>query len=242
MDNKRKENVNVFDRDVINNDGYIYTRSARISTQLSNDRMTRGIAQIVDFKGKTVLDLGCGDGTFTFKLIELGAKHVVGIDPAGQAIENAKNRAKKKQIHNVRFEVDNIYDMGERAERYDLVVLRGVLHHLPNAASAIAISVKLGKEIVILEPNGSNPVLKIIEKISPYHIQHEEQSFRLKTMRKWLNDAGAKILQYQYINFVPIFCPDPLARALKTLEPAVESIAGIRALCCGQYVIRAGKK
>ena len=49
---------------------------------------------IGDVKGKKVLDLGCGDGWYDRKLIELGASSVLGIDLSTKMI----NEAKKIQI------------------------------------------------------------------------------------------------------------------------------------------------
>jgi len=233
-----KKNVSVFNKDVINNEGYLYTQSERLSTQLSNERMTRGIAEIVNFKNKTVLDLGCGDGTFSFKLVEFGAKHVLGIDPATQAIQLAQKNACEKGCTNLNFEVGNLYNLSFEEKKFDIVVLRGVLHHLPDPERAIALAVKWGKEIVILEPNGMNLALKLIEKISPYHREHEEQSFLMPTLSKWVRNAEAKVVQHKYINFVPIFCHRYIAKCLKILEPIIEKIPGIRALSCGQYVLR----
>ena len=48
-----KNNVNVFNKDVENNKGYLYTHSERLSAQFSYKRMTQGIANIVDIKNKT---------------------------------------------------------------------------------------------------------------------------------------------------------------------------------------------
>jgi hypothetical protein len=44
---------------------------------------------------------------------------------------------------------------------------------------AIQIICNIADEIIVAEPNGYNPVLKIMEKVSPYHIQHEEKSYAL---------------------------------------------------------------
>lgn len=46
-------------------------------------------------KDKTVLDIGCGNGHFLKGCLDLGAKHVYGVDIAPQAIEMAKNLAEQ---------------------------------------------------------------------------------------------------------------------------------------------------
>src|SRR5271170_3837549 len=235
---KTKKNVAVFNDDIKTYGGYYYTQTDRLSTQLSVQRMSHGMAEINDWKGKTVLDLGCGDGEFTVQLAELGAKHVVGIDLAPQAIEMANNTAAKLKKYNLSYRVDNIYKMDSSNVMYDVIVLRGVLHHLPDPALAVSIAAKLGKEIVILEPNGMNPIVKIIERFSSYHIKHEEQSFLFRSLRSWVHAAGAKIVEHRFINLVPTFCPDRMARFLKVLEPLVEKLPLVRALSCAQVVLR----
>ena len=37
----------------------------------------------------------------------------------------------------------------------------------------------------VIEPNGYNPVLKVLEKVSRYHIEHEERSFFPATLHAW---------------------------------------------------------
>ncbi len=45
-----------------------------------------------------------------------------------------------------------------------------------------------------------------------------------------------------FLNLVPVFCPDWLARLLKVFEPVVERIPLLRVIACGQYVLRAIRK
>ena len=57
----------------------------------------------IDWDDKTVLDVGCGTGNFANAVAKKGAKHVLGIDFAEEAIRIAKKRyieASKKKIDN----------------------------------------------------------------------------------------------------------------------------------------------
>ena len=232
-----KKNVDVFNQDVLQGQGYKYTTNNSLSSQLSNERMTQAIQESTNWHGKSVLDIGCGDGTYTHTLIQMGAAKVLGLDPASAAIEKAKESSKDNpRLH---FETGNVYQLDALQQRFDIVVLRGVLHHLPNAAGAIQMAAKVADEIVIVEPNGANPVLKCIEKLSSYHRLHEEQSFLPSTIRKWCFNAGLIPAYSRVINLVPFFCPSPLARTLKFFEPLVERMPLLRNIACGQVVIRA---
>jgi 2-polyprenyl-3-methyl-5-hydroxy-6-metoxy-1,4-benzoquinol methylase len=235
---KLKENVNVFNQDVKEGSTYKYTAEG-ISKEFSNSRTTREIRELTQWSGKNVLDMGCGDGTFTYTLIENGAASVLGLDPASVAIEKAKENS--KGIANLKFEVGSIYELDKLGIKFDTIVLRGVLHHVPDAAAAVMMAAKVADEIIIMEPNGLNPILKIIEKVSPYHRLHEEQSFFPSTIRKWCSDAGFITTKCNIINLVPLFCPDGLAKFLKKIEPMVERIPIFRNFACGQVLLRATK-
>ncbi len=99
-----------------------------------------------------VLDLGCGNGRFALFLernAELRGHQpftYVGIDLSSELIAHA--RTATARLEHIRFQVDDIEDCTLDGAAYDLVVLFGVLHHLPGfnsrshalerAASAIA--------------------------------------------------------------------------------------------------------
>lgn len=236
----RKQNVDVFNSDISLTSKYRYTTDDRPSLIAANERMTRGIRDAVDLRGKRVLDIGCGDGTFTLALVEMGAASVTGIDPADKAIDAARIEADRVGLsRKVKFYVQNVYDLDNPREQYDVVVLRGVLHHLPDPERAVYLAAKLANEIVVLEPNGANPALKIIERLSPYHVEHEEQSFLPATVDHWLAKAGKKPVYRKLINFVPVFCPAPIVKLLKLLEPVIEATPGLRFIGCAQYVVKA---
>ncbi len=233
-----KKNVAQFDEDVRNTGSYRYTTD-RLSSNLANARISDAVAAALPFAGKRVLDLGCGDGSYTLEFPGFGAAEVVGVDPAAAAIEAAQAKAARYGLQDkVRFEVGNIYDMASYLQQhhFDCIVLRGVLHHLPDPALAIAALRDFRGSIVIVEPNGLNPVLKLLERYSTYHVEHEERSFTPTLIRRWLRDAGFPRISTRIINLVPFFCPDAAAKALRAIEPLVERLPGARQFACGQNV------
>ena len=103
-----KDNVRRFDDDVRRTGSYAYT-AEKLSSTYANSRISECIAASYPFSGKRVLDLGCGDGTYTLEFPSLGAKEVLGIDPAEVAVEAANRKAKEAGLGEiVRFEVGNI--------------------------------------------------------------------------------------------------------------------------------------
>lgn len=236
-----KKNVQSFDNDVLVSGSYAYTQE-RLSSKTANANTSAAIAAAVPFAGKRVLDLGCGDGAYTVDFAALGVESVLGIDPVAAAVEAASARAKKLGVDaKVRFEVGNIYEIDGilREGGFDCIVLRGVLHHLPDPERAIATLAGFRGSVVVLEPNGLNPLLKLIERFSAYHVEHEERSFSPSLIRKWLRSAGFEIIETRVLNLVPIFCPDWMARSLNQVGPLVEHIPLLRDIACGQVLISA---
>jgi 2-polyprenyl-3-methyl-5-hydroxy-6-metoxy-1,4-benzoquinol methylase len=236
-----KANVSAFNRDVSRDGSYAYT-TERLSSILANKRITEALEALYPLAGKRLLDLGCGDGAYSVELVGLGAAFVVGIDPSEAAVAAAAEKAAQRGMADrVRFEVGNIYALTLQ-EHFDCIVLRGVLHHLPDAAEALKAVSHLADTVLIMEPNGINPVVKILERTSRYHIEHEEQSFLPSTLLRWLRAAGFSRIRREYVNLVPMFCPDALAKVCKFFEPLVEAIPLVKHLCCGQIILYGEKR
>jgi ubiquinone/menaquinone biosynthesis C-methylase UbiE len=226
--------VDAFNRDVAANEGYLYTRNARLSSALANRRLTRAILGSADFEGKRVLDVGCGDGTYTMELFERAKPaRVHGVDHAEQAVKSAQSRATSPAVT---FEVCSAESLTMADGSFDVAHLRGVLHHLDRPFVALREAMRVARTVVVMEPNGYNPVLKVLERVSPYHIEHQERSFFPTMFHRWARELGGTVRSTQYIGLVPFFCPDPMARVLSAIEPAAERIPGVRSLCCGSHV------
>jgi 2-polyprenyl-3-methyl-5-hydroxy-6-metoxy-1,4-benzoquinol methylase len=65
-----KKNVSVFNKDVAENKGYRYTNNAPFSSQVANLRQTQETLKLIPASAKTIVDIGCGDGTYTIELAE----------------------------------------------------------------------------------------------------------------------------------------------------------------------------
>ncbi len=234
MPNERS--VQKFNQDVATNEGYLYSTTDKLSCVVANRRISDAILGIEDLRDKRVLDVGCGDGTYTLELAASGASEVVGVDAAQDAVECAREKAAGRP--GVSFEVVDIYQLAASGWRFDVAVVRGILHHLYEVERAIEQIAQVARVVIVLEPNGYNPVLKILEKVSPYHVEHEEKSYAPRSLDRWFEACGGRVTKSEFLGLVPMFCPDMAAKMLKRVEPLVEATPGVRALCCGQYLQR----
>jgi ubiquinone/menaquinone biosynthesis C-methylase UbiE len=224
-----------FNADSVTHGGYLYTTDQSLSSKIAIFRQTREILSAYDFSGKSIIDIGCGDAGITIDLYDRTAPlRIEGIDPAANAIEIGKRRLESR---NIRLSVASAYDLPFANDEFDVAHLRGVLHHMDEPQLAVREAARVARNVVVLEPNGYNPVLKAIEKLSAYHRSHGERSFFSGTINKWMIDAGLSISYRSFCCLVPYFCPDVMARTLKAIEPIVEAIPGIRVLACGAYVV-----
>ena len=244
MSKKLKKNVDVFNNVAVSNQGYKYTSNAAYSSIVANERMTRATLENLDGGVKSLIDIGCGDGTYTAEIKKAFPKmKIAGTDPAEKALMLAK-----KKYGNIKFFVSNILDrktFASKVSGYDVAVLRGVLHHLNDPELAIRNSMSLAERLIIIEPNGNNPVSKLIEKISKYHIKHEERSFTSGTLRKFCEAAGAKVDKMYKIDYVPMFFQETFSRIMVFIQPFLEKVPVVNFFFTAQTVVvctRRGKK
>lgn len=226
-----------FHNDVEEWGGYEYSTSEQRSCQQANRRYSDVINESLTFTGKRIVDVGCGDGTYTRRLrAETDAKEILGIDPTAKAIEAAR----KKQDPNdssLSFRAAFSSDLVKNGEQFDIAIVRGVIHHVANPQEEITNLLKLAPEVLILEPNGWNPVVKYLEKFSAYHIEHEERSYTIESLRAWVRKGNGQVVRSFFFGLVPMFAPDWLVSLAVTLEPIVERIPVARRLLCGQVVV-----
>ncbi len=85
----------------------------------------------------SVLEVGCGQGSFTEKLLEI-SKDVTAIDVSESAIAQAKNQASGAQFH-----VTSLEDFYPK-RRYDVVVCAEILYYIKDTTKAIKKLEQLG--------------------------------------------------------------------------------------------------
>jgi len=107
------------------------------------------VLKSVDWKGKTVIDFGCGTGKTAFSIAKLGAKRVFGIDFSESAIEKAK---KNYRLTNLDFLVEENLN---KMDPVDYIVSCGTLEHQDDPRMTLmnfTQKIKIGGSIVLTCP------------------------------------------------------------------------------------------
>ncbi len=91
------------------------------------DKSKEIILDEIKFKGKRVLDVGCGNGWFSYWAKIKGAL-VDAIDPSEEQIKEAKSIDKNNSINFINIGAENINDL---KNVYDLIFFFNSLHHIP---------------------------------------------------------------------------------------------------------------
>ncbi len=117
------------------------------SLLLSGDKVPPAKAEVIkeiSWKGKTVLDAGCGTGELPYLIAKKGAKHVLGIDYSKEAIGVAE---KTYSVKNLSFECTDISML--KGKKFDVITTLGTLEHVDDPI------IVLRKLKSLLTPKGS---------------------------------------------------------------------------------------
>ena len=85
----------------------------------------------LNIENKRVLDLGCGQGIWSYYMLSLGAKEVIGVDISKISINNASEKQKTMRIDAQRMKFI-LYDglkLPFKDNSFDVICSVGVIHH-----------------------------------------------------------------------------------------------------------------
>ena len=186
----------------------------------------------------SVLELGCGTGYFTRELARSGAK-IVALDVSPELLEIARANC---SAPNVRYEIQNAYDLSYPDAIFDSVVGSSVLHHLEiqDALREIYRVLKPGGTICFTEPNMLNPQIAI-QKNVPWVKRKlgdspDETAFFRWSLRRLLEVAGYREVRIDPFDFLHPKTPVPLVNRLNSVGRFLESLPVISEFAGSLYI------
>jgi 2-polyprenyl-3-methyl-5-hydroxy-6-metoxy-1,4-benzoquinol methylase len=163
--------------------------------------------------GQRVLDMGCGEGASSQRLLEMGAAYVLGVDISRVAIEQARARAQPGRLE---------YRLGDVTSELDglfgCIFGRSILHHidyrdlLPHLYEEHLLP---GGTMLFMEPQGENGLIRLYTRFVASAHTPDERSFMADDLQ-WLR-AHFPTVELRPVNYLTF--PGALLTSLLPLGP-----------------------
>ncbi len=160
---------------------YLHVTPQLVEQWLEDIRLPRDY-----FRGRLVLDAGCGSGRWTYAMAQLGAT-VVAVDFTESGVE---------MTHKTTVDLDNVvvlqadlFHLPFKPACFDLVVSWGVLHHTPSTKAAfqrITPLVKKGGQLYVMLYEKYNPVKFLFTDIIRWYLRRLPEGRRYRACRSLL--------------------------------------------------------
>lgn len=206
---------------VLDGDGYdVFTPES--TAKIIDTIMELGAAK----PGMQIADLGCGSGVFSDKLHDRGLK-CVGLDLSFNLVRVGTETYVDTHFVNGDVETQPFAD-----DTFDLVVLSGLVHHLPDpsrCAAEVFRILKPGGRFVAFDPNRRNPFMYLYrDRTSPMYsskgVTENERPVLSEEIAKTFSNVGFKVgstflsgLSYTYVE-------SGLVRWLLPVYNAIDSV------------------
>lgn len=151
--------------------------------------MVDEVAQRVDLRGKSVLELACNCGFWSARYAERGATRVVGIEGRAKYVDQAQLYWSTN-----RFLPEGAYTFlnGDIADPqawtrlrelgpFDVVICAGILYHVPNYAEIVGWAAELAREALIVDTRVTDGAEQLVEEPGELHFNAIEATRRKVT-------------------------------------------------------------
>ncbi|MBK8619994.1 MAG: class I SAM-dependent methyltransferase [Anaerolineales bacterium] len=154
----------------------------------------------LDLQNKDVLEIGCGSGYGASLLNQLQPKSYIGLDVMTEQVELARRNYPRFE-----FLIQDAEDLSQFAdESKDVVIIFGVLHHIPNwrkAIDEITRVLKPNGSLFLEEPRGVD--IKFFDSI--FRWGHPDTDFGLKALDEHLSIQGLKIVNKRWTPLLTMY-------------------------------------
>jgi len=154
-----------FDNDVERFSNLQTGQSAAIDAPLALDLIAEAAAATTP-QATRLLDVGCGAGNYTLKLLEqLPRLHVTLLDLSQPMLDRAEERIDAAGAATIRAIQQDIRDVELADQTFDVIVAAAVLHHLRTDSEWRAVFAKL---YCALSPGGSLWIFDVVDSDLPW--------------------------------------------------------------------------
>ena len=87
----------------------------------------RELRGITDWRGKRVLEVGCGDGRLTVRHVKFGVEKIIAFDPLPKSIRTARKNLSDSYKEQIEYRVGYAEHVKQKADQFDIVVFSWVL-------------------------------------------------------------------------------------------------------------------
>lgn len=87
----------------------------------------RALKGMTTWRGKRVLEVGCGNGRLTLRLAKFGVDTIIAFDPDAISIRAARKALPEKYQDRIEYRVGHAEHVKQRPNQFDIVVFSWVL-------------------------------------------------------------------------------------------------------------------
>lgn len=189
-----------------------------------------------------ILEIGCGDGEFTKRLIHLNSK-IIATDLTPSVVAKGRKTIKGK---NIKFMVDNAEKMQFKNNSFDIVCGVSILHHIDREKTLKEVFrvLKPGGQLFFTEPNLLNPHifagLNINWLRERMEFSPDETALIRWEVTKLLKRIGFKKVAVTNYDFLHPKTPTSLIKAVEKISDALEKMPFIKEIS-GSLIVWATK-
>jgi tRNA (mo5U34)-methyltransferase len=174
--------------------GPLESGGVRIDTEWRSDWKWDRVSSRLDLQGHTVLDVGCGNGYFGWRMLDAGAKCVIGVDPTLVFVMQwLACRHFAGSVHNYVLPV-GVEALPQRARVFDTVFSMGVLYHRKDPSAHLAHLARLVRpggrivlETLVLDRPGQE---ELVPEARYARMRNVWSVPTIARLREWLHQAG----------------------------------------------------
>ena len=161
----------------------------------------------LSIRNKDVLEIGCGNGYGAYLINQHSPRSYVGLDVMEEQIEKAR-----KRYPQFKFLVQDASDLNQFADTSrDVVIIFGVLHHIPEwrkVIDEIKRVLKPNGSLFVEEPRGMD--IKLFDFF--FRWGHPDSDFGIKIMEEYLKSHGFTIHNKRWTPLMTMIHAQPTPR------------------------------